>query len=58
MPIQYCPNCKEHEYQDKKYGLKMRICNETKPGKLRCTVCGTILENKAKINPVIITKED
>ena len=34
----------ENEYQDKKYGLKLRVFNELKlgTGKARCTVCGKI----------------
>jgi ribosomal protein S17 len=39
--------CK-HEYQDKKYGRKMRLCNKlqgknSENNKYRCTVCGTVL---------------
>jgi hypothetical protein len=31
----------EHEFQDKKYGLKKRVHNSCKDeGKYRCTVCG------------------
>lgn len=30
----------EHEYQDKKYGKKNRVCNKTAKDKWRCTVCG------------------
>ena len=29
----------EHEFQDKKYGYKMRMANPTEKG-CRCTVCG------------------
>ena len=32
----------EHAYQDKKYGKKKRVYNQTKKGEKtgRCTVCG------------------
>lgn len=26
-------------YQDQKYGRNMRVCNKTKDGSYRCTVC-------------------
>ena len=29
-----------HEFQDKTYGKRMRVCNETKGSRARCTVCG------------------
>lgn len=32
--------CKDHEYQDEKYGKGNRVFNITKLGKWRCTVCG------------------
>lgn len=33
-------SCKS-EYQDKEYGLGMRVCNlKKKEGECRCTVCG------------------
>lgn len=48
--IQYCKDCKEHPYQDAKYGFKMRIMNPTgkmeKSGKARCTVCGAVNDTK------------
>jgi hypothetical protein len=28
------------EFQDSIYGKGNRLCNETKSGKVRCTVCG------------------
>lgn len=31
-------NCK-HRYQDIKYGKGMRVCNQTREGNYRCTVC-------------------
>lgn len=32
------------EYQDKRYGKKKRIYNEKVDNKLRCTVCGNIID--------------
>ena len=29
-----------NEYQDKKYGKDIRVCNKTVKDKYRCTVCG------------------
>lgn len=41
MAIKLCPNCKPHEYQDKRYGQNMRVYNESVTGKKKnCTVCG------------------
>lgn len=40
----YC----ENEFQDKKYGKKMRVCNETTNG-YRCTVCGKDIEKQKVI---------
>jgi hypothetical protein len=41
-----------NEYQDKKYGIKMRVCNtlvnvnkESKSRKYRCTVCSKVIES-------------
>ena len=35
-----CPRCKEHQFKDKTYGLKMRVHNwAEKAKKWRCTVC-------------------
>ena len=45
-----CPSCKIHDYQDKKYGLKMRVYNPCqKPGGrtivgFRCTVCSNKID--------------
>ena len=33
-------NC-SNEFQDNKYGYKMRVCNETSKG-YRCTVCAVV----------------
>lgn len=38
MTIKKC-TCKS-EFQDSIYGRGNRLCNETKSGKVRCTVCG------------------
>jgi len=44
--IIYCEYCKKHDFQDKKYGYKMRVHNPRQSaGKstivgYRCTVCG------------------
>lgn len=46
-----CPNCKPHEYQDKRYGEKRRTANLINQqqekqasfvARYRCTVCGAI----------------
>ena len=29
-------------FQDKRYGLQMRVHNRTRDGKWRCTVCGRV----------------
>ena len=35
-----CSKCKIHKFQDKRYGLKMRVHNwAVKAKKWRCTVC-------------------
>lgn len=42
--IAKCNNCKPHEFQDKQYGNKMRVMNNSLLNKLpayTCTVCGT-----------------
>lgn len=43
--IKQCTPCKTHEYQDKKYGKNMRVCNSVPNSKTdkieyRCTICG------------------
>jgi hypothetical protein len=51
--ITFCPSCKPHEYQDKRFGQNMRIANETQhksPSKYRCTVCGNLDVHKSKPN--------
>ena len=37
----------EHEYQDKKYGRKMRVHNAGKEH-FKCTVCGRIIKTQDK----------
>ena len=39
--------CK-NQFQDKEYGDGQRVCNTTDRGDggVRCTVCGSIIENK------------
>ena len=40
--IKKCPMCRPHEYQDKKYGDRMRVQNATKDDTtIRCSVCGS-----------------
>lgn len=50
--IQYCPNCKEHPFQDQKYGKSMRVHNPQgkmdKGGQCKCTVCGAVSSIKEK----------
>jgi len=41
--LSFCPDCNTHEYQDKRYGINIRVVNETTklhPTQYRCTVCG------------------
>jgi len=40
--ILHCPNCKQHEFQDERYGRNKRVHNPTKNGDWRCTICGTV----------------
>jgi len=37
--------CK-HEYQDKKYGKDVRVCNVNIKGVHKCTVCGKEVKEK------------
>lgn len=41
--IQFCSACIPHQFQDERYGFKMRVMNPTgkgeKSGVARCTVC-------------------
>ena len=48
--IIYCDKCHAHEYQDKKYGVKMRVANIMKDiTKARCSVCGSTLSVQKQI---------
>lgn len=38
----------ESAFQDKKYGVKKRVHNETVDNKLRCTVCGNTTEGSGR----------
>lgn len=39
--IRRCENCRPHEFQDRKYGLQMRVMNfKVKSNTYVCTVCG------------------
>ena len=39
--IRHCPNCKSHDFQDQKYGNKMRVYTKgtKKEHKSVCSVC-------------------
>lgn len=38
--IAFCPKCKQHEFQDKTYGINMRVFNPMKnSSSFRCTIC-------------------
>jgi hypothetical protein len=38
--IRLCPTCQTHDYQDRRYGPRMRVHNPC-PGNVHtCTVCG------------------
>ena len=42
--IAKCINCKEHPYQDAKYGNLMRYMNYSKSQGYGCSVCGKYLK--------------
>lgn len=45
--ILVCKNCKPHDFQDKKYGVRKRVHNlsgDKNKNKARCTVCGNVRE--------------
>lgn len=60
--IRLCKNCVPHEFQDKLYGLRMRVQNPCfRAGsrqllKWRCTVCGNV-EDAPKSDKVDSNKE-
>lgn len=60
--IQFCPNCPVNEFQDVKYGFRMRVMNPTgkleKSGKARCTVCEAEVDIKNKERLVTKSKTD
>jgi hypothetical protein len=43
----------EHEYQDQKYGLEMRVHNPMMNGQYRCTVCQAV---RGSIKPIDVKK--
>lgn len=49
-----------NDYQDKRYGYGMRVCNSKKAGGYRCSVCGRdvnkIGENDKKSTKTVKTK--
>lgn len=47
--IKKCPKIEcVSDYQDKQYGEKRRIHNETNEHRLRCTVCGNVVDGKRR----------
>ena len=48
MVVKYCPTCKNHEYQDAKYGHKQRACNVNAKNEPKCTVCDTVIKPEIK----------
>lgn len=60
--IQFCPNCPPNEFQDTRYGFKMRVMNPTgkleKSGKARCTCCGVEADIRNKERVVVKTKSN
>ena len=52
MAYSFCEPCKPHDYQDKTFGLNIRLVNQTTKGNgtiYRCTVCGK--ENQIQQKP-------
>lgn len=48
MIAQHPGECKDHEYQDHRYGKGFRVMNPTKDGGWRCTVCAPPKEHSKK----------
>ena len=52
MAYSFCPKCVPHEFQDRQFGLNIRLVNQTTKGNgtiYRCTVCGS--ENPIQQKP-------
>lgn len=60
--IQYCPNCLPNQFQDERYGFRMRVMNPTgkleKSGKAKCTVCSAEADIKNKEKVITKAKTD
>lgn len=59
--IQYCGDCVKHDFQDEKYGYKMRVMNPQgkfdKADTVKCTVCSKIHSIKNRVIPTKQTKK-
>lgn len=51
VKVLYCKDCPPHEFQDRRYGYKQRVCNHApskgaKMDRFKCTVCSTYIESR------------
>lgn len=51
VKILYCKDCPPHNYQDRKYGYKQRVCNHapvkgSNMNRYKCTVCSAYIQAK------------